>query len=68
MEERKNNKAIIIGKIVSDFSFNHQQFGEWFYKAKIVVKRLSGVDDKNSFVILEQLIHSDVNYFDQSVK
>lgn len=68
MEERKNNEAIIVGKIVSNFSFNHQQFGERFYRANITVKRLSGVSDTIPFVISEHLIHSDVNYLDQTVK
>lgn len=37
----ENNQVIIMGKIVSDFTFSHEIFGEGFYMVDVEVARLS---------------------------
>ena len=37
----ENNQVSVIGKIVSDFTFSHEVYGEGFYMVDISVKRLS---------------------------
>lgn len=37
----ENNQVIIMGKIVSDFEFSHEIFGEGFYMVDVEVARLS---------------------------
>ena len=36
----ENNQVIIMGKIVSDFEFSHEIFGEGFYMVDVEVARL----------------------------
>lgn len=43
--EQKNNKAILSGKIVSNFEFSHEAYGEGFYTAMLASKRLSCAKD-----------------------
>ncbi len=38
----ENNQVSVIGKIVSDFTFSHEVFGEGFYLVDLEVNRLSG--------------------------
>lgn len=37
----ENNQVVIMGEIVSPFTFSHQVFGEGFYLVDVMVKRLS---------------------------
>ena len=37
----ENNKVNVIGKVVSDFCFDHEIYGEKFYAAKLLIHRLS---------------------------
>ena len=39
----ENNQVVIMGEIVSPFTFSHQVFGEGFYLVDVMVKRLSGL-------------------------
>ena len=45
----ENNKVVVIGEVISDFTFSHEVFGEGFYLTEILVNRLSDQVD----VILE---------------
>ena len=35
----ENNQVVIMGEIVSDFSFSHEIFGEGFYMVEVKVKK-----------------------------
>ncbi len=37
----ENNQVLVIGKIISDFTYSHEIFGEGFYMAEAEVTRLS---------------------------
>ena len=37
----ENNQVVIMGEIVSDFTFSHEIYGEGFYMVDVRVERLS---------------------------
>lgn len=51
-----NNQVNLIGKVISDFSFSHEVFGEGFYTFDIEVPRLSNSVDTIPLLISERLI------------
>ena len=51
-----NNKAIIIGTIEDEFTFNHEIYGEKFYTFTLRIPRLSGTYDNIRVMISERLI------------
>ena len=55
----ENNQVVIMGEIVSDFSFSHEIFGEGFYMIDVRVERLSDSTDIIPLMVSERLI--DVN-------
>ena len=55
----ENNQVVIMGKIVSDFTFSHEIFGEGFYMAQLQVSRLSDSTDHIPVMVSERLL--DVN-------
>lgn len=56
---RQNNTAILIGKIISDYIFSHEMYGEKFYTFDIETSRLSDVIDILPVTISERLIDKD---------
>ncbi|WP_027438264.1 single-stranded DNA-binding protein [Lachnospira multipara] len=57
----ENNKVRIAGKIVSDFQFSHESFGEGFYICNIAVPRLSDMEDIIPIIVSDRLfdVHAD---------
>lgn len=51
------NEAKVIGKIVSDFEYSHEVFGERFYIFKLEIPRLSENRDEISIMVSERLIN-----------
>lgn len=68
MEFISNNKVTIAGKIVSDFEFNHETYGEKFYTFGVVVVRTSGYEDVISVMISERLIDTQKSYIGQYIQ
>lgn len=58
---RQNNIVTLIGKIISDYTFSHEMYGESFYTFKIETCRLSETSDILPITISERLI--DKNLF-----
>lgn len=58
----ENNQVVIIGRIVSEFTFSHEVFGEGFYMADISVQRLSDSSDIIPVMISERLIDVTQDY------
>lgn len=56
----ENNVVNIIGKVVSECTFNHEVYGEAFYRFNIEVVRLSEVVDILPITISERLIEKEV--------
>ncbi len=64
----KNNQALIIGEIVSGFTFSHSVFGEDFYMMDVMVKRLSDSVDIIPIMISERLINIKEDYIGKHVQ
>jgi len=63
-----NNQVSIVGKIVSDFKFSHEVFGEGFYVVDILVNRLSNSADIIPIMVSERLINVKEDCKDQNVE
>ncbi len=55
----ENNQVVIMGEIVSDFTFSHEIYGEGFYMVDVSVERLSDSIDIIPLMVSERLL--DVN-------
>ncbi len=55
----ENNQVVIMGEIVSDFTFSHEIYGEGFYMVDVRVERLSDSSDIIPLMVSERLL--DVN-------
>lgn len=58
----ENNQVMVIGEIVSDFTFSHEIYGEGFYMVDILVTRLSESADIIPIMISERLIDVTRDY------
>lgn len=58
----ENNQVTIIGKVVSEFLFSHEVFGEAFYLMDVRVGRLSESADTIPILISERLIDVSNDY------
>ena len=58
----ENNKVSVIGKVVSEFTFSHEVFGEGFYIADLAVSRLSDQVDVIPLMISERLLDVSKDY------
>lgn len=63
-----NNKATLSGKIVSNFEFSHEIFGEGFYTAMIASDRLSGTKDIIPIMVSGRLVDVKADWTGQFVK
>ena len=63
-----NNQVVVAGEIVSDFRFSHEIFGEGFYMADVLVKRLSNSNDRIPLMISERLIDVTQDYTGEAIK
>ncbi len=55
----ENNQVVIMGEIVSDFTFSHEIYGEGFYMVDVRVERLRDSIDIIPLMVSERLL--DVN-------
>ena len=51
-----------MGKIVSDFTFSHEIFGEGFYMVDVLVRRLSNSNDRIPLMVSERLLDVTQDY------
>ena len=63
----ENNQVVIMGRIVSDFTYSHEIFGEGFYMVDVEVARLSESYDIIPIMVSERLIDVDEDYRDAYV-
>lgn len=63
----ENNKVKITGKVVSDFSFSHEVFGEGFYMMYVEVQRLSDSVDTIPVMVSERMLDVNKNFTGQYV-
>ena len=62
------NHAVIVGKIVSGFTYNHELYEEKFFTVYVEVERTSGNKDTLPAVISERLINVNKDYIGQMVE
>ncbi len=64
----ENNTVNLTGEIVSDFQFNHEVFGEKFYRTELAVRRNSEYVDYLPLVVSERLADVSADWKGQIVK
>lgn len=52
----ENNQAVVAGKVISEFQFSHEVFGEGFYLTELMVDRLSQTEDIVPLMVSDRLI------------
>lgn len=63
-----NNQVNVAGKVVSEFRFSHEVFGERFYMIDVEVKRLSDSYDVIPLMVSERLIDTTKDFRGQYVE
>ena len=57
-----------MGEVASAFTYSHEVFGEGFYMADVLVKRLSSSEDRIPLMISERLIDVSKDYTGEFIK
>ena len=58
----ENNQVVIMGEVVSEFTFSHEIYGEGFYMVDVVVTRLSESADIIPLMVSERLLDVTKDY------
>ena len=64
----ENNQVIVIGKVISDFTFSHEVFGEGFYVVDVKVNRLSDQTDVIPLLVSERLMDVNEDYTGRTIE
>ena len=64
----ENNQVTIMGVVASGFTYSHEVFGEGFYMADVLVKRLSNSNDRIPLMISERLIDVTQDYTGEAIE
>ena len=64
----ENNQVTMVGKIISEFSYSHEIFGEGFYMVLMEVPRLSELADVIPLMVSERLMDVSQNYTDRYIQ
>lgn len=68
MNNEDRNSVMLVGKIISGFTFSHEVFGEGFYVVDVAVNRMSGQSDIIQLLISERLINVQEDYIGCTVE
>lgn len=63
----ENNQVSIVGRIISDFRYSHEVYGEGFYIVDVSVNRLSDFVDIIPIMISERIVDITKNYEGQLI-
>ena len=66
--ESENNYVDIGGRMVTDFEFSHNLYGEGFYRFNVEVDRLSGAGDILPVTVSERIVDKNAMFLGQSVR
>ena len=58
----ENNQVSMVGVVASEFVKSHEVYGEGFYMVDILVKRLSGSEDRIPLMVSERLVDVTQSY------
>lgn len=64
----ENNRVLLVGTVNGNFEFDHENYGEKFFRGFVETKRTSDVVDKIPVLVSEKLIDSAVSYDGKTVK
>ena len=64
----ENNQVTIMGEVASTFTYSHEVFGEGFYMADVLVKRLSSSEDRIPLMISDRLMDVTRDYTGEFIK
>lgn len=62
-----NNQVVVAGKIVSEFQFSHEIFGEGFYMVDLIVNRLSDTHDVIPLMVSDRLFDVENSHIGEMV-
>lgn len=62
-----NNQITIVGRISSEFTYDHETYGEKYYRVIVSVKRDSGIEDNIPVIISDRIINTNDDYFNKYV-
>ena len=68
MRENMNNKVVVTGTVIKGFEFDHEAYGEKYYRMTIASERCSGKDDILPVVVSERQIDVTKDYTSQYIK
>lgn len=63
-----NNKVRLCGFIEDEFEFDHELYGEKFFRTRIVVERLSGAQDFIPIMVSERMIDVEERWSGEKVQ
>ena len=52
----ENNNVFVSGRIEDEFEYSHETNWEKFYRTRVIVKRLSGVEDYIPIIVSDLLL------------
>ena len=63
----ESNQVNVIGRIITEFIYDHESYNEKFYNTQVAVKRDSGKTDLITVIISERLINTKENYTNEYI-
>ena len=66
--ENSNNFIDVGGRIISDFVFSHEIYGEGFYRFDVEIGRLSGAGDVLPVTVSERIVDKDAMLIGQLIR
>ena len=67
MEHIENNKVTLGGKVVGEFTYSHEVYGEKFYLVNMLLRRLSGAYDVIPVMVSDRLVDVEKDYTDCNI-
>lgn len=68
MEYMENNKALVVGTVVTNPTYSHSSFGEDFFTFEVATKRDSGVEDLIPCMVSNRLVDTSVDIVGSMVR
>lgn len=64
----KSNYIVVSGKIVSEFTYSHEAFGEKFYVTQLLARRVSGLTDNLPIMVSDKFINIEKEWIGSYVR
>lgn len=63
----ENNKVTLGGKVVGEFTYRHEVYGEKFYLVNMLLRRISGTYDVIPVMVSDRLVDVEKDYTDCNI-